>query len=84
MRTFRLRQLLPAMISRAVASATRRRKLQSTIAAGQGPHSADPVTAMRPAIQAATSTARGFPWMGRRPVQFGTAVSRKPVTMAAT
>ena len=42
------------------------------------------VTAIRPISHALTRTRSGRPCSGSRPVQFGTAVSRKPVTTAAT
>ena len=40
------------------------------------------MTATRPASHTATSTSKGMPWIGSRPVQLGIAVSRKPVTTA--
>ena len=52
------------------------------IAANNQPISAEKVTAMRPASHTATSVSNGVPWIGSRPVQFGIAVSRKPVTTA--
>ena len=52
------------------------------IAAGSQPISAENVTATRPASHTATSMSNGVPWIGSRPVQFGIAVSRKPVTTA--
>ncbi len=51
--------------------------------AGPQPMRAENATASRPAIQASTSTRSGPPRTGRRPVQLGMAVSRKP-PMAAT
>ena len=44
----------------------------------------DSVTAARPATQTSSSTISGVPCSGSRPVQFGMAVSRKPVTTAGT
>ena len=57
--------------------------MSTSIAASQ-PIFADKVMAQRPASQTSTRTARGDPWSGNRPVQFGIAVSRKPVMMAGT
>jgi hypothetical protein len=74
----------PAMISRAAAAASSTRKAASMVQATSHPIHADMHTAMRPASQLKTSTASGVPCNGRRPVQFGTAVSRKPPMMAAT
>ena len=80
--TLRFRQLRPAMISRAAAAATSVRKLASTSIAASQPVSAENVTVMRPAIQTTTSASKGIPRIGRRPVQFGIAVNRKPVITA--
>ena len=80
--TLRFRQFLPATISRAVAAMTKIRKLTSMIAAASQPISAENVTPMRPTSQTANSTSNGMPWIGNRPVQFGMAVSRNPVTTA--
>ena len=57
--TARFRQLRPATISRAAASATSSRKLASISIAGSQPVSAENVTPSRPAIQTATSTING-------------------------
>ena len=82
--TFRLPQLPPATISRAAAAATNSRNAPSISAAGNQPMKPDSVTATRPAIQTSSSTISGVPCSGSRPVQFGIAVSRKPVTTAGT
>ena len=75
--TLRLRQFLPAMISRAAAAATSSRNPTSIAAAAAQP--------IRPnghrdaaRSQASTRTSSGAPCSGKRPVQFGIAVSRKP------
>ncbi len=39
-------------------------------------------TAIRPTSQTISSASSGAPWSGSRPVQFGIAVKRKPVTTA--
>ena len=53
------------------------------MAAAQAPSTAEMATASRPASQSDTSPSKGPPCSGSRPVQFGTAVNRKPA-MAAT
>ena len=81
-RILRLRQFFPAMISRASTAASAIRKARSmptTHPAGSHPDSA---IAIRPASHSAASAATGQPTTGIRPVQFGTAVSRKPAITA--
>lgn len=46
--------------------------------------SAETRQAIRPSIHSPASTASGAPLTGRRPVQFGIAVNRKPATVAIT
>ena len=80
--TMRLRQLRPATISRAiiaVKTAPKARSRTATITAG---NAAETATITRPASHSATSPASGQPTIGSRPVQFGTAVIRKPATTA--
>jgi hypothetical protein len=72
------------MISRAVAATTSTRNPESIKAAATQPISAESVTATRPAAQAITRMSNDQPCSGRRPVQLGIAVSRKPVTTAGT
>ena len=67
----------------AAAPATASRKAQSITAAASQPVCAEKYTASRPASHSATSARSGNPCTGRRPVQLGMAVSRKPVTTAA-
>ena len=55
----------------------------SIAAAGPQPIQAEILTAMRPATQVENSSISGLPCSGSLPVQFGTAVSRKPATTAA-
>ena len=52
-------------------------------AAGPQPIHAETLTAIRPATQVENSRNSGLPCSGSLPVQFGTAVSRKPATTAA-
>ena len=52
-------------------------------AAGPQPIQAEMLTAIRPATQVENSRISGLPCSGSLPVQFGTAVSRKPATTAA-
>ena len=52
-------------------------------AANSAPNAVDRNIAMRPASQIAKSAASGKPATGRRPVQLGIAVSRKPAMTAA-
>jgi hypothetical protein len=78
-----LRQLRPAAISVPAASATAARNAQSIAAAATQPISAEKKTASRPANQTRTRANSGNPCTGSRPVQFGIAVRRKPVTTAA-
>ena len=54
-----------------------------TAAPTSQPVSIEKKTASRPASHKRTSAKRGRPCTGRRPVQFGIAVSRNPVTIAA-
>src|SRR5262245_9065607 len=82
MRTRRLRQFRPAAISRAANTASAARNAMSITAASSAPQIAEPATATRPASQSAARAANGKPLTGKRPVQLGMAVSRKPVTMA--
>jgi hypothetical protein len=81
--TLRLRQFRPVMISRAMTAASASRNAASMAAAGSHPIRPENVTARRPAIQISTSATSGPPWIGSRPVQLGTAVSRNPVITAA-
>ena len=71
----RLRQFRPARSSRDTTARNSSGKARSRMAALTGAASS---TASRPTIQVAAKTARGPPWSGRRPVQFGIAVRRKP------
>ena len=73
---------LPARISRAMAAQSSARNAQSTTAASAQPIWPDKATATRPASQTENSASKGRPRNGRRPVQFGTAVSRNPATTA--
>ena len=81
--TRRLRQFLPATISRPATASTAARKAMSIAAVSAGPGTCGSSIAARPAIQIATSAASGQPATGRRPVQFGIAVNRKPHTTSA-
>ena len=79
----RLPHFLPAMISRAAAAASSDQE-QRIDRRRQSP--ADPgrnADRNRPATQTENSNTSGPPCSGSRPVQFGTAVSRKPATTAA-
>ena len=80
--TIRLRQLRPAMISRAIIAAKTTPKARSSIATAAAGSPADSATATPPAIQSAHSPASGQPTIGNRPVQLGTAVIRNPAATA--
>ena len=69
-------------ISRATTAARATRNKRSTTAAQGRPSQAEMATAKRPASQVSRRPSNGGPVTGSRPVQFGTAVSRKPATMA--
>ena len=56
----------------------------STTMATTGPSQADTSIAARPASHTTNKATSGAPTTGRRPVQLGTAVSRKPATTAGT
>ena len=79
----RLLHFLPATISRAATAASNTRNSESMAAAGPQPIHAEMLTAIRPATQVEKSRTSGLPCNGNLPVQFGTAVSRKPATTAA-
>ncbi len=73
----------PATISTAIMVAMAARKPQSTIITGTAPSGSSPATASRPASHRTASAISGVPRAGIRPVQFGTAVNRKPAITAA-
>ena len=77
----RLCQLWPATTSR-VRAASRSSGNARAIAAAAGPILAEHATATRPATNTSASTPSRQPWIGRRPVQSGTAVRRKPAIAA--
>jgi hypothetical protein len=70
------------MISRAIKPARTARNDRSMAAAAGAPIQADTRIATRPAIQTKSRARSGVPVTGRRPVQLGTAVSRKPAAIA--
>ena len=73
---------LSSMISRAITTIIAARNARSTVAANHTPVSAEVKMATRPLIQMRKRISSGRPVTGRRPVQFGTAVSRKPAATA--
>ena len=79
----RFRQLRPTMISRATTARNAAGNDRSASAATGVPITAESRTATRPIAQRRTSVASGPPCKGRRPVQFGIAVSKNPATVAA-
>ena len=80
--TGRFRQFFPATISLSTRITTVSRKAMS-IAAAAAPSRPTVETAMRPAAHSSARQSRGMPLTGNRPVQLGTAVRIKPVTVAA-
>ncbi len=83
-RTGRFRQLRPTMISRPTTSPKITRKARSAIAVKVPPAIVEKATQMRPRSHNKTSTARGQPCKGKRPVQLGIAVSKNPAMAATT
>ena len=80
--TARFFQLPAATISRAKTAANINGKARSIAMISAQGSSADTATATRPANHSATNPASGQPTTGSRPVQFGTAVSKKPAITA--
>ncbi len=77
-------RFLLAITSRAASAASETNRPTSRIAAGQRPISDEKKTASRAAAHRPNSASSGFPAIGRRPVQFGIAVSKNPLTAAPT
>jgi len=81
-RTGKFFVLLEASSSRAIAAISKTGNARSSAAASAGCINAEKYMAALPATQNRNSTSKGVPEIGNRPVQLGTAVSRKPAITA--
>ena len=83
-RTRRLRQFLPATISRAATAASADEKADIDRRRGDAADHSREQNRDTARSHSSASAASGQPLTGSRPVQFGMAVSRKPAMVAAT